>query len=351
MCNIAGYIGKKQAAPILIEMMRREEGYAGGYYTGLTVHDGTRLFTEKCVGPLDTLLAETAAATLRGTCGFIHSRSRSGGDREWGQPFLTADGRTSMIANGSAGVFLTEEMQAKRCAEAASLERDGYAFASRTHGAVGNYPKLSDGTSIHSTDLMCQYVARLIDRGMAPDAAMSELLSVLPCEAVFLLMREECPDDIFISRINYPMTIGIAEDGDVYFATTRLAFPEDVTFTEITFLPPMQTYRVTRGGYAVSEHPIHLNACVAEITEERIETAYPLFLECLRKATKPLQGWEIIPSYASVWPQDEINQQEPMLYFMIERLGGEGRLGIKELILPGAVDGYQGKKFGVYIKE
>ena len=27
MCNIAGYIGKKQASPILIDMMRREEGY------------------------------------------------------------------------------------------------------------------------------------------------------------------------------------------------------------------------------------------------------------------------------------------------------------------------------------
>ena len=102
MCNIAGYIGKKQAAPILIDMMRREEGYAGGYYTGITVHDGEGLHTEKCVGPLDTLLAETAAASLVGTVGFIHSRSKSGGDREWGQPFLSGDGRSSLIANGAA---------------------------------------------------------------------------------------------------------------------------------------------------------------------------------------------------------------------------------------------------------
>ena len=43
MCNIAGYVGngKQEAAPILLEMMRAQEGYAGGYYTGIaTIHEG-----------------------------------------------------------------------------------------------------------------------------------------------------------------------------------------------------------------------------------------------------------------------------------------------------------------------
>ena len=40
MCNIAGYIGKKNAAPILFEMMKKQEGFGGGYYTGITTHDG-----------------------------------------------------------------------------------------------------------------------------------------------------------------------------------------------------------------------------------------------------------------------------------------------------------------------
>ena len=31
MCNIAGYVGTKRAAPILLEMMKKEEGFAGGY--------------------------------------------------------------------------------------------------------------------------------------------------------------------------------------------------------------------------------------------------------------------------------------------------------------------------------
>ena len=111
MCNIAGYIGKRQAAPILIEMMRREEGYAGGFYTGITVHNGERLVSEKVLGDLAKLEAETPCHDLCGTVGFLHSRSCSGGGREWGQPFLSRDGKTSLIANGAAGAFLTEEMK------------------------------------------------------------------------------------------------------------------------------------------------------------------------------------------------------------------------------------------------
>ena len=35
MCNIAGYVGAHEAAPILIEMIRVQEGLNGGFFTGL----------------------------------------------------------------------------------------------------------------------------------------------------------------------------------------------------------------------------------------------------------------------------------------------------------------------------
>ena len=40
MCNIAGYVGARRVAPILIDMIRIQEGLNGGFYTGLAVHDG-----------------------------------------------------------------------------------------------------------------------------------------------------------------------------------------------------------------------------------------------------------------------------------------------------------------------
>ena len=92
MCNIAGYIGNKSAAPILIEMMKKQEGFGGGFYTGLSIHDGKRLQTVKVVGNLDNLLNETDAASFSGSVGFLHSRSNSGGNIAWGQPFTSNEG-------------------------------------------------------------------------------------------------------------------------------------------------------------------------------------------------------------------------------------------------------------------
>ena len=350
MCNIAGYIGRREAAPILVEMMKREEGYAAGYYTGITVHDGAALGTRKVMGGLDRLLAETEALSLRGTCGFIHSRSKSGGGPEWGQPFLSRDGRSSLIANGMAGEFLTPEMKQKRCDTVLSLERDGYTFTSRSPGVVGDYPALADGTAVHSTDVMCQYVTRLIDGGMPPAAAMSELMRELPCEAVVLLMRQECPDSIFISRVNYPMTVGIAEDGDVYFATTRLAFPEDVTFREVYLLPPSHTYTVTRGGTVAGE-PMGLPIGVSEITPALVERAYPLFVGALAESGRPLSGAELLSSYEEIWPEGALTQREPLLYVLLERLAAEGRLGVERHKAEGAAPDYLATRFGIYLKK
>ncbi|MBQ7034845.1 MAG: glutamine--fructose-6-phosphate aminotransferase, partial [Clostridia bacterium] len=83
MCNIAGYVGDRPAAPILIEMIRRQQGLDGGYYTGIaTIHQG-RLHYAKLAGDLDHLLENSEAMNLPGNIGIIHSRTRSGGGDGW----------------------------------------------------------------------------------------------------------------------------------------------------------------------------------------------------------------------------------------------------------------------------
>ncbi|MBQ2273110.1 MAG: glutamine--fructose-6-phosphate aminotransferase, partial [Clostridia bacterium] len=88
MCNIAGCVGSRRAAPILLEMLRRQEGFAGGYYTGIaTIHEG-RIYSAKLTGDVSKLISDTDAADLPGTIGIIHSRSKSGGGDPWAHPFL-----------------------------------------------------------------------------------------------------------------------------------------------------------------------------------------------------------------------------------------------------------------------
>ena len=55
MCNIAGYAGHRQAAPILLEILRRQEPFDGNMSTGIaTIHEG-RLYYAKLTGDMERL--------------------------------------------------------------------------------------------------------------------------------------------------------------------------------------------------------------------------------------------------------------------------------------------------------
>src|SRR5690606_23947461 len=133
MCVIAGYIGNKPAAPILLEMLRREEGFAGGYYSGIATLSEDELRFEKVVGDVATLENETAAAKLPGNIGVAHSRTPSGGGREWSHPFVDTSGRLAYIANGAVGKFDNLPQLASLSQE---LMEAGHEFGSVQHEAV-----------------------------------------------------------------------------------------------------------------------------------------------------------------------------------------------------------------------
>ena len=74
MCNIAGYAGTKQAAPILINMLKKQQYFDGGMSCGIaTIHNG-RLYYRKVIGDVDTLVNTTDALYLPGTVGIAHTR-------------------------------------------------------------------------------------------------------------------------------------------------------------------------------------------------------------------------------------------------------------------------------------
>ena len=102
MCNIAGYSGNKQAAPILLEMLKRQEAFDGGASCGIvTIHEG-RLYCRKIVGDVDTLIKHTDALYLPGNVGIAHTRP--GGDARtynFAHPFIAEGGRFAGITNGT----------------------------------------------------------------------------------------------------------------------------------------------------------------------------------------------------------------------------------------------------------
>src|SRR5699024_10852738 len=88
MCVIAGYIGNKQAAPILLGMLRREEGFAGAFFSGIATVDKGKLYYDKVVGYSENLIKETDALKFPGTIGIAHGRPDMPGGCEYADPFV-----------------------------------------------------------------------------------------------------------------------------------------------------------------------------------------------------------------------------------------------------------------------
>jgi len=232
MCNIAGYTGNRTAAPILLEMMKKEEGFAGGYYTGIaTIHEG-KLHWRKVIGTVKDLLEQTDAASLPGTVGIIHSRSKSGGDVEWGHPFVNPEENLAYVANGSVGWFGNTAYLSEVCA---GLAAEGWKFRS-ANPDLPHYPACAPGKYVHVSEAMCFLIDKFRKQGLSDHEAMEKVFCEYPAEIVGLTMSTAEPDCISAARINMPMMIGTSDDG-TYLASTAIAFPDDICYKTIYPLP------------------------------------------------------------------------------------------------------------------
>jgi glutamine---fructose-6-phosphate transaminase (isomerizing) len=102
MCGIIGYVGDRQAAPILLEGLRRLE-YRGYDSAGLAVLDEKRLLLHKKKGKIDEGLALLLAREpLPGTLGLGHTRWATHGppSDENSHPHLDQSGRIAVVHNG-----------------------------------------------------------------------------------------------------------------------------------------------------------------------------------------------------------------------------------------------------------
>lgn len=102
MCGIVGYIGKREASPILLDGLRRLE-YRGYDSAGMAVHSGGELRIHKKRGKIDEGLARLLKSSpLTGTVGVGHTRWATHGppSDENSHPHPDQSGKIALVHNG-----------------------------------------------------------------------------------------------------------------------------------------------------------------------------------------------------------------------------------------------------------
>ncbi len=334
MCNIAGYVGCQRAAPLLLDMLEREEGLAGGYYTGVaTIHKG-RLHYRKVVGDTATLRCTTDAEDLPGTIGLAHSRSNSGGDREWGHPFVACGDQLAYIANGSGGQWKDDP---RRQAGAQRLADAGHRFSSAHQGAIGSYPMLNDGTCVHMSDAMAHGIEAALARSGDPGQAIREAFLDMPSEIVGLFITVDHADRIVGARWNLP-ACAARDDQGTYIASTPQAFPGPPAWW--TWVPPSSVFTVTRECLSLASLDSPDQAILDDIDRAH---ARQVVLAALTEA--PQSYGELGKRVATLSPRSELIVQCDPAYEVLWDLQREGLVRCRTKRVRGAEPELTAPKF------
>jgi glucosamine--fructose-6-phosphate aminotransferase (isomerizing) len=224
MCGIIGYVGTKDAQPILVESLRRLEyrGYDSSGLATVEVDDraaptaGPRLHLRKRAGRIHDLVRHLCDHPAPGCAGISHTRWATHGpanDRN-AHPHLSADGLVAVVHNGVIENYATLKRQ---------LQAEGVVFQSDTDTEV-------------VAQLIAHYLAGRWDRGgHAPHAngdrhpPVSELVEAVANSLALLkgtyglaVLSPQHPGVILGARLGSPLVLGVGQ-GENFLASDPAA--------------------------------------------------------------------------------------------------------------------------------
>ncbi len=324
MCNIAGYVGNRQAAPILIEMLKRQEVFDGGYSTGIvTIHEG-KFYCKRILGNVEEFLKSFDLSELPGTIGLAHTRPYNNQFTQV-HPYISNNGKVAVVTNGTG---CKPEFIPRKEALANMLLEKGFDFVTRFRDDESNYPKLKDGYRVSVVDIMTNLTQFYMDEGMECSEAFTKAADNLTAERIYGMVCADEPDSIKICRISRPMEILMA-DGESYIATTRFGFPEDVK-GDVMSLPVLHTCKVKKGSFEITPHSVKSEK-VADITPATYIKAYNKIEEMLKGGKEKPCIWDDIELAMLAMPelwneQNNYSQYAKVGYDILWQLKEEGRL-------------------------
>jgi glucosamine--fructose-6-phosphate aminotransferase (isomerizing) len=202
MCGIVGYIGYREAYPIVIKGLKRLE-YRGYDSAGVMLYDGTDLKVSKTKGKVSDLEEKSSKEiTTNGTIGMGHTRWATHGvpNDVNSHPHLSNSGNLAIIHNG---IIENYEPLKKE------LINRGYTFKSDT-----------------DTEVLVNLIEDVqkkdnLKLGKAVQIALNQVVGAY----AICVFDKQKPDEIVVARLGSPLAIGVGED-EFFIASDASPFIE-----------------------------------------------------------------------------------------------------------------------------
>lgn len=194
MCGIVGYIGFRDAYPILIQGLKCLE-YRGYDSAGVALinNEGVmNVYKEK--GKVSNLEALTSQRDISGQIGIAHTRWATHGEPSAinAHPHVSQSGRLALVHNGIIENYSNLKIL---------LEKEGYTFKSSTDTEV--------------LVQLIEYMQKKYDKSLE-NATIMALRMVVGAYAIAVIDKN-CPDKIVVARKSSPLVIGIGADHKEFF--------------------------------------------------------------------------------------------------------------------------------------
>ena len=234
MCGIVGYIGDRQAAPLIIEGLRRME-YRGYDSAGMAVVNGS-LEVVKAAGKLANLEKEIHGKTPKGTLGIGHTRWATHGapTTPIAHPHTDKTGRIAVIQNG-----IIENAPAIKKV----LLQRGHTFKSET-----------------DTEVLAHLIGERYT-GNLPEAVAAALREVEGAYGIGVI-SSDAPDVLVAARQGSPLLVGVG-DGEWFVASDASAILAHTR--SVVYLDDGEMAVLTREGYSVRD--LHLSRIQKEVDQ------------------------------------------------------------------------------------
>lgn len=238
MCGIVGYIGKEEAAPILLDGLSKLE-YRGYDSAGIAVFDGESINVAKTKGRLKVLSELTHdGRMLPGTLGIGHTRWATHGSPSDtnAHPHLNSEETIVVVHNGIIENYLKLKKK---------LESKGYRFVSETDTEV---------------------IAHLLDyyyRGN-PLEAVTKIMHRMEGSYALGIIFKDHPNELYAVRKDSPLIVGHTDGGSIIASDVPavLKYTRDVYFIEneeIVRLTEQNMEFFTVDEEPLKKEPVHID--------------------------------------------------------------------------------------------